>query len=58
LREPIKAPQNPQEEEGGNKMARVPLYMNNVNGWEKVNRSVSANPDDLGHLLDHMRTWE
>jgi hypothetical protein len=34
-------------------MARVPLYMNEVNGWEKVNTSVSANPADLGHLLDH-----
>lgn len=34
-------------------MAYVPLYMNKVNGWEKVSVSVSANPDDLSHLLDH-----
>jgi hypothetical protein len=34
-------------------MARVPLYMNEVNGWEKVNTSVNANPKELGHLLDH-----
>lgn len=34
-------------------MARVPLYMNNVNGWEKMNVAVSANPKDLSHLLDH-----
>jgi hypothetical protein len=34
-------------------MAYVPLYMNKVNGWEKMNTSVDANPDDLSHLLDH-----
>src|SRR5215203_1322894 len=34
-------------------MAHVPLYMNKVNGWEKVSTSVSANPDDLSHLFDH-----
>jgi hypothetical protein len=34
-------------------MAHVPLYMNKVNGWEKVNTSVNANPVDLDHLLEH-----
>jgi hypothetical protein len=36
-----------------NKMAYVPLYMNKVNGWEKVHTSVNANPNDLAHLLNH-----
>jgi len=27
--------------------------MNEVNGWEKVNTSVTANAFDLGHLQDH-----
>ena len=34
-------------------MAHVPLYMNDVNGWEKMHVAVNANPKDLSHLLDH-----
>ena len=34
-------------------MARVPLYMNRVAGWERVTTALEANATDLPHLEAH-----
>jgi hypothetical protein len=39
-------------------MANVPLYMNDVNGWEKVTKGVAANADEVSHLVDHSTQLE
>jgi hypothetical protein len=34
-------------------MARIPLYMNRVAGWERVTTAIVANAADLPHLENH-----
>ncbi len=34
-------------------MARIPLYMNRVAGWERVTTAIAANAAELSHLEGH-----